>query len=80
MLKKEYGITSLRLFGSIVEMNELKGDVNGDMGVDEADIASVISVMAGGTSIPYAQADVNGDGKVDVADITTLIKMIAGQK
>jgi polysaccharide deacetylase 2 family uncharacterized protein YibQ len=54
-------------------MNELNGDVNGDMGVDEADIASVISVMAGGTGIPYAQADVNGDGKVDVADIVAII-------
>ncbi len=60
-------------FKTIVEMNELNGDVNGDMGVDEADIASVISVMAGGTGIPYAQADVNGDGKVDVADIVAII-------
>ena len=51
------------------------GDVNGDKTVDVADIASVISVMAG--SADYADADVNGDGTVDVADIATIITIMA---
>ncbi len=58
-----------------------KGDVNGDGVVDVADIASIISVMAGsivpGTSVSDA-ADVNGDGVVDVADIASVITIMAG--
>jgi len=65
------------------------GDVNGDGTVDVADIAAVISVMAGSTapqsgSAPNPQsgsapnpADVNGDGAVDVADIATIISIMA---
>ena len=57
-------------------------DVNGDGSVDVADIATVISVMAGDT-VPDAsssgRADVNGDGTVDVADIASVISVMAGQ-
>ena len=54
------------------------GDVNGDGTVDVADIASVISVMAGtvGGSLGAA-ADVNGDGTVDVADIAAVVSIMA---
>ena len=52
------------------------GDVNSDGSVDVADIASVISSMAGGE---YNElADVNGDGSVDVADIASIISIMAG--
>ena len=62
-----------------------KGDVNGDGIVDVADIASIISVMAGsaapqsGTAPNAAPnpADVNGDGTVDVADIACVISIMA---
>jgi len=58
------------------------GDANGDGTVDVADIATVISVMAGAAT-PGASAsgtaDVNGDGTVDVADIATIISIMAGQ-
>ena len=56
-----------------------KGDVNGDGTVDVADITSVISVMAGNTTIAHSAADVNGDGSVDATDITTIISIMAGQ-
>ena len=57
---------------------QLKGDVNDDNVVDVADIATIISVMASGSSLPsYAMADVNGDGVVDVADIATVISIMA---
>ena len=48
-------------------------DVNGDGSVDVADIATIISVMAGSSQEYKASADVNGDGNVDVADIGTVI-------
>ena len=68
------------------------GDVNGDGVVDVADIATVISVMAGdlstlegaavtrGYSFPNlsSAADVNKDGAVDVADIASVISVMAG--
>lgn len=53
-----------------------KGDVNNDGTVDVADIASVISIMAGTESNQWA--DVNEDGAVDVADISSIISIMAG--
>lgn len=56
------------------------GDTNGDGAVDVADIAFIISVMAGGTDVTEAirqDADVNGDHAVDVADIATVIDEMA---
>jgi len=56
------------------------GDVNGDGSVDVADIATIISVMAGTTGPQSGApnpADVNGDGIVDVADIATVISIMA---
>ena len=56
----------------------VEGDVNGDNTVDVADIANIISVMAGGSEGGSAtSADVNGDGIVDVADIATVISIMA---
>ena len=53
------------------------GDVNGDSVVDVADISSIISYMAGDSTIPEESADVNGDGSVDVADIAAVITIMA---
>lgn len=62
--------------GVTIEPNKLvKGDVNGDGAVDVADIAEVISVMAGSSDNPYA--DVNNDHAVDVADIAEIISIMA---
>ena len=48
--------------------------------INMADIATVISVMAGSSSGSLASnADVNGDGKVDVADIATIISEMAAK-
>ena len=56
------------------------GDVNGDGSVDVADIAAIISVMAGEeTDFDANSADVNGDGAVNVADIATVISAMAGE-
>jgi len=67
-------------FKEIVELPVpyVGGDVNGDNAVDIADIASIISAMAGeGGNALRAAADVNGDGVVDVADITSVIHIMA---
>ena len=54
------------------------GDVNGDGVIDVADIATIIDVMAiGSTAASSAFADVNGDGTVDVADIASVISLMA---
>ena len=59
----------------------VRGDVNGDGTVDVADIAAIITIMAGdrGQDTELTRrADVNGDGNVDVADIATVIDIMAG--
>ena len=69
-------------FTTIIETDfteQPKGDVNGDMTIDVADIGSVIDVMAGSASVSPTEADVNGDGVVDVADIATIIDQMAAQ-
>ncbi len=76
----------LSITESIVEVEKTPdvviGDVNGDGVVDVADIASIISVMAG-NAVPGESAsdvaDVNGDGTVDVADISMVISIMAGK-
>ena len=56
----------------------IKGDANGDGTVDVADIATVISYMAGQTAgLVKEKSDVNGDGTVDVADIAAIIEIMA---
>ena len=56
------------------------GDANMDSSVDVADIAAVISSLAGKGGAPRLLADVNGDGIVDVADIATIISIMAGKE
>ncbi|MBP5338666.1 MAG: dockerin type I repeat-containing protein [Prevotella sp.] len=60
--------------------DHLFGDVNGDDNVDVADIAAVISVMAGKFDVSPEEADVNDDSKVDVADIAAIITAMAEVK
>lgn len=53
----------------------IKGDVNGDGIVNNADVVLIISYLSSLTPhLSLEAADVNGDGKVDVADIIAVIK------
>ena len=54
-------------------------DVNNDLSIDVADIATVIDVMAGKATEYEKKADVNKDQSVDVADIATVIDAMAGK-
>ena len=74
--------TFTQRFGMAVSSDgtAIKGDVNGDGSVDVADIATVISIMAGEIlhdCSPASSPDVNGDGTVDVADIASIITIMA---
>ena len=64
-------------YSTITIKTQKQGDVNGDNTIDVADIATVISVMAGSADVSSASADVNGDGTVDVADIAAIIDTMA---
>ena len=57
----------------------MKGDVNNDTKVDVADIATVLSVMAGTEkdTMKVKLADVNDDDKVDVADVSTILSIMS---
>ena len=70
---------AIRAFLEADDEETADGDVNGDSVVDVADIAAIISVMAGTETQPTAagRADVNGDGAVDVADIAHVISLMA---
>ena len=61
------------------DMHTVTGDTNGDNMVDVADIATVITVMAGAGADPVTAraCDVNSDGIVDVADIAAIITIMA---
>ena len=69
-----------RQFNVTVEETPSNSDPNGDGTVDVADIATIISYMAGQTgAISMEQVDVNGDGSVDVADIANVISIMAAR-
>ena len=52
----------------------LRGDVNGDLEVNIADVNAVIDVILGGSG--NAAADVNGDGEINIADVIAIIAII----
>jgi hypothetical protein len=53
-------------------------DVNHDGNTDQADIAYLINVVAGGDNLTGIDPDFNADGNVDQSDIDALINVIAG--
>ncbi len=53
----------------------LQGDVNGDISVDVADVATIVAIILGNSFITDA-ADVNCDGSIDIADITEIVNII----
>jgi hypothetical protein len=55
-----------------------KGDANGSMDVDVADVVTEVSYMLGQNPQPfiYEAADVNGDNEIDVLDVVGTINII----
>ena len=62
-------------FGSIIEMADTLGDLNGDGRLTISDVTSLIDLLLSGDEMP-ANADVNGDGRVNIADVTALINQL----
>ena len=64
-------------FGQIVDdlKPNVRGDVNGDLEVNIADVNAVIDIILEGNSSTTA-ADVNGDGEINIADINAVVDII----
>ena len=54
---------------------KLRGDVNNDGVVNIADVAAVLNIMAGNSSV---EGDVNGDNVVNIADVAAVLNIMAG--
>ena len=54
------------------------GDVNSDGRVNVSDVATLINMILGITTMDQTAADVNGDSRVNVSDVTALINIILG--
>ena len=59
-------------------IEDIPGDVNGDIEVNVADINTVIDMILGGTADEdtIRRADVNGDGEINIADVNAVIDKI----
>ncbi|MBQ6166046.1 MAG: leucine-rich repeat protein [Muribaculaceae bacterium] len=64
-------------FGQIVEdlKPDVPGDINGDRGVNIADVNAIINIILSGNG-NNAAADVNGDGAINIADVNAIIDII----
>ncbi|MBP3253855.1 MAG: S8 family serine peptidase [Bacteroidales bacterium] len=65
---------------SSMPLSSIKGDANGSMSVDVADIITTINYVTNQNPQPFIfeAADVNDDGTIDVLDIVGIINIIMG--
>ena len=68
--------TSLSASYTIMVVQGLRGDVNGDGVVNISDVTALITLLLNGTAANNPLCDVNGDGQMTVSDITTLLTML----
>jgi len=61
-----------------IPLTSIPGDANGSMGVDVADVVSLVSYLTNGNPQPFIfeAADINGDGTIDILDIVGVINLI----
>lgn len=59
-------------------LTSIKGDANGSMKVDIADVMTVVAHLSGENPQPFIfeAADVNEDGKVDILDVVGILRII----
>ena len=69
-----------KLFGNIVEMSGIKGDVNNDSKVSVADVMQLVNYILGKTkSIPLTASDMNEDSHISVTDVMKIVNIIFHQ-
>ena len=69
-----------KLFGKIVEMSGIKGDVNNDSKVSVADVMQLVNYILGKTkSIPQTASDMNEDSHISVTDVMKIVNIIFHQ-
>lgn len=73
---KEYDISNVV---AATPLTSIKGDANGSMHVDVADIVSIVAYLSQQNPQPfiYEAADVNEDGNINILDIVGVINIIA---
>lgn len=73
---KEYDISNVV---AATPLTSIKGDANGSMKVDVADIVSIVAYLSQQQPQPfiYEAADVNEDGNINILDIVGVINIIA---
>ncbi len=71
-----------KLFGKIVELSEVKGDVNNDSKTNVTDVTLLVNHILGkdGDGFFIGIADINDDGLITVTDVTALVNIILGQE
>lgn len=64
-----------------VPLTATKGDANGSMAVDVADVVTIVSYLTNGNPQPFIfdAADVNSDGNIDILDIVAVINIITNR-
>ncbi len=73
---KEYDVSNVV---AATPLTSIKGDANGSMHVDVADIVSIVAYLSQQQPQPfiYEAADVNEDGNINILDIVGVINIIA---
>ena len=66
-----------KLFGNIVELSGIRGDVNNDSKVNVADVMHLANYILGNTkSIPLTASDMNEDSRISVTDVMNIVNII----
>ena len=64
-----------------IPLTSTKGDANGSMAVDVADVVTIVSYLTNGNPQPFIfdAADANSDGTIDILDIVAVINLITNR-
>lgn len=64
-----------------IPLTSTKGDANGSMAVDVADVVTIVSYLTNGNPQPFIfeAADANSDGNIDILDIVAVINIITSR-
>ena len=69
-----------KLFGNIVELTGIRGDVNNDGYVTVTDVGMLVDAILGlSQGIPLTPADMNEDGLITVVDVMSIVNQILTQ-